>query len=821
MEAEGREWLLGVSLGEEMRAAVCLVDLSKHTFYLAEFAEGRFLANLETLLEGALPENKSKIDAVVFFPRSQEKQKKLESLLAILEIPHRTGNWSELHTVERDHIKAVLKKNLAHYMGKRIDCERALDIALAMAIRYKLVEDQTNHNVFEISILDLEHTLSLDSRALSALHIISKTPIITQADKERDLSLFTLVDSCKTKMGPRILRRWMLQPLVSKSRIEDRLDMVEYLVLNEPVWSFFTMNYLSAVSDLDAIGTRLFKVHQSKPAEKSLMDICKVYQAVRLSNSAYQFVRQQIDFDLGRKVGISKEFEANEELEESVRHCPSSDQSPFGHRLDKIAHGFGKALELFNKYIELVEKYIDVGRLEQGEVVVKHSASPEISAAEDKVISARKRVEAAIKSAEREIGIEIPVERDGAGIYLLRVPKKSERAIASKGSSSSGGYKIVSARANHIMVTNYELKQVSLDLIEAEEQHKEAQRGAASKIVEILSAYYPAIEELAEFLGELDSLCALATFSRPSMGRKMVRPIFNEGNRLVLRQSRHPLLDRTVLGGPIPNDCEMLQKISSFHLITGPNMGGKSTYIRQVALNVVLAQMGCYCCAEFAELPVFERLITRVGAGDVQAKGLSTWMSELLEVSCMLESGRGRALLIVDELGRGTSTSEGIGMTQSIAEHLLVLPDIFCLFATHFFELTKLEQEWPSVKNFHAEADISGRDIQMTYLIKPGHTDKSYGVHILSLLGFPKSIVEFSKEQAKMLAKNSANTEISPRKETNKLDMDGQVQIIKAFKQAKRAGLRQNMLAELKERYLSLQAEYTNLKIDSTRNSSK
>ena len=352
---------------------------------------------------------------------------------------------------------------------------------------------------------------------------------------------------------------------------------------------------------------------------------------------------------------------------------------------------------------------------------------------------------------EGDLGTSVGLEKTNEGHYLVRVGKQFEKKVA-QGTSGGKGYKVMSVRANNLMITTPEIRTASVSISSLEQEYAELQRETSQRVLISLSQHYAAVEELGEFLSELDALVSVANFSLSSLGAVKTRPRFNEGDRIVLEDSRHPLLDRTNPSNTIPNTCVMERETSRFHIITGPNMGGKSTYIRQVAVNIILAQIGSFVCAARAELPLFDNVATRVGAGDVQAKGLSTWMGELLEVGGLLEGATRRTFAVVDELGRGTSTSEGVGMTYAIAEHMVDEVGCYCLFATHYFELTALSRERRAVKNFSVEGEVREGRVRMGYKVKEGATEKSYGVQVLEMLGFPRSIVDnaerMSEEQA-------------------------------------------------------------------------
>ena len=293
------------------------------------------------------------------------------------------------------------------------------------------------------------------------------------------------------------------------------------------------------------------------------------------------------------------------------------------------------------------------------------------------------------------------------------------------------------------------LKQYEDRILGARERLFALEYEAFVRLRNTVAEHLQRIQDSASKVALVDVLLALAECA---FRNDYVRPLVDESGRIEIKAGRHPVVEQNLPGGHfVPNDVRMDSDSCRFMLITGPNMGGKSTYMRQTALIVILAQMGCFVPAREARIGVVDQIFTRVGASDDLASGQSTFMVEMVEVANILHNASPKSLVILDEIGRGTSTFDGLSIARAVCEDLANRIKARTLFATHYHELTSLAEDTPGIVNLSVSVKESGDTVVFLKKVLPGKADKSYGIHVAGLAGVPETVLQRAKEVLKQL----------------------------------------------------------------------
>ena len=567
-------------------------------------------------------------------------------------------------------------------------------ICAAGAVLHYLKENQKNelNHISKIRLYNPGEFMILDPATLRNLEILE-----TLLNGGREGSLFSVIDRTITPMGGRLLRQWVQNPLRDVRKIQDRLDGIEDLLARQKIRQKLE-TILTGMNDLERLLSRA-STHRANA--KDLL-------AIRFSLEALPEIKETLSgFEASLLRQIRERLNPLPDLSGELAKALTDNPPPVITDGGIIRKGYNAELD------ELLE-----------------------------ISSAGKNWIANLRNLERE----------RTGIPSLKI-----------GYNKVFGYYIEVTKPHLSKVpADYIRKQtlvnaerfITPDLKDYEEKILGAEEKMASLEYELFDALRVKVARQAEIIQEdahliarLDTLLSLANVAEV---QKYTRPKINDSDKIIIRNGRHPVVETRLPIGErfIPNDTEVGNGNNQILIITGPNMAGKSTYIRQVGLIALLAQMGSFVPADSAEIGVVDRIFTRVGASDNLAGGESTFLVEMNEMSNILNNATSKSLLLLDEIGRGTSTFDGLSIAWSVVEYLHNTPEVAAktLFATHYHELTELELILPRVKNYNVSVKEWGDKIIFLRKIVQGGSDQSYGIQVARLAGLPEAVIARSKE---------------------------------------------------------------------------
>ena len=539
----------------------------------------------------------------------------------------------------------------------------------------------------------------------------------------RDTTLLAVLDRTGTPMGGRKLRAWILQPLRNLPELQRRHQMIADL-LQEPDLLAAIRGELKSIRDIERATGRL---SQASGNARDLVALKTSLQEIPVLKANLQKLLDRLAFGASR-------VDEQDEPESLAQHLQNNI-----HEIPELAEKLEKAL-VDDPPLTLKEGGIfrdgydaDLDTLRQasrdGKSWISQLQEREIAATGIKSLKVR---------YNSVFGYFIEVTKSN----LANVPERYERK-----QTTVGGERFITP----------ELKEMEAKILGADERARQLEYQLFQKLRDETLRGLDPIQQTAEAIAAFDVISALAETARLF---RYCRPTLNKTLRLVIKDGRHPVLDQTLVEEKfVPNDTSLDGENLRLAIITGPNMAGKSTYIRQVALIVLMAQIGSFVPAESAEIGLVDRIFTRVGANDDLARGQSTFMVEMNETSNIVNNATERSLVILDEIGRGTSTFDGLSIAWSVAEFLHDKIKARTLFATHYHELTKLSEDRPGVCNFNVAVREWNEQIIFLRKIVPGGADKSYGIHVARLAGLPKEILDRAKEILAHLEKPDGSLE--------------------------------------------------------------
>lgn len=552
--------------------------------------------------------------------------------------------------------------------------------------------------------------MQLDGAAIWSLNLLPRTD-----NKTSNGSVLEILNCGKTSIGRRVLEQWIRQPLVQYDAIVRRQEIVQIFVDYASLRIELLEESMKAIPDIDRLCTKLETKKNVKVEHLiSVYDVSKV-------------VLPQLIATLHANVP-SMSMECGKLISEN-----------FIIPLDRI-HTDLKG------YLKLVEEVVDLDTRPTFIINAKHD--PELAQLREEWNRLTMEIEQEHHKARETIGGDIKCEKDKSRGFVFRIINKKEEARISK----LPYVHICQVLVNGIHFTTTKLKALATEYKVLQLEYEKRQSHVLEAAVEVASTYVPVLERATAVLAELDCLLGFA-HAACNAGSGYCRPVMSRDTECIqLINARHPCVELQDQVDFIPNNFDIIRNKSHFQIITGPNMGGKSTYIRQLGTIAVMAQMGSFVPADAAQLPIFDKLLVRVGAGDSQQQGVSTFMMEMLEASSILHNATERSLVIIDELGRGTSTYDGFGLAWAISEYLITNSHAMTLFATHFHELTALSDAYPNgAVNRHTSAFADKENVTMMYQIKEGPCMESFGVHVAQLAGFPSDVIQLAKRKSEQL----------------------------------------------------------------------
>lgn len=565
-----------------------------------------------------------------------------------------------------------------------------LQITFARLLHYIIrTQKRRLDHMQPVQVYQVDHYMKIDLYSKRNLELTE-----TIRSKGRKGSLLWLLDETVTAMGGRLLKQWLDRPLLDRGQIERRLHMVETLI------------------------------HHYFERQELRERLREVYDVERLAGRvAYGNVNAR---DL---IQLKKSLQQIPALKDIVAKLADNQAQQLADKLDPCS-----------ELVDLLERSIQENpplSVKEGNII-KDGYNETLDRFRDASRNGKSWI-AQLESKERELtGIKsLKIGYNRVFGYYIEVTKPNLHLLP------KGRYERKQTLANAERFITQELKEKEALILEAEEKSIELEYELFVDIRERVKQYIPRLQSLAKAISELDVLQSFATVSEE---RHYVKPQFSERRELVIQAGRHPVVEK-VLGTQtyVPNDCYM-NKERELLLITGPNMSGKSTYMRQIALTAIMAQIGCFVPADKAVLPIFDQVFTRIGAADDLVSGQSTFMVEMLEARNAIVHATQNSLILFDEIGRGTSTYDGMALAQAIIEYIHDHIGAKTLFSTHYHELTDLEQSLPKLKNVHVSAVEENGKVVFLHKIEEGPADQSYGIHVAELAGLPSSLIRRAEE---------------------------------------------------------------------------
>lgn len=584
---------------------------------------------------------------------------------------------------------SLIRDHLGDDNLKKIETMRLSILSLANLLDYiyKYHKDNLVH-INNIDVIEINDYMELEASTRKNLEL-SKN--LNNNTKEN--SLLSIIDKADTVMGSRMISEYLERPLIDKRKIERRLDIVEVL-FNDRILASNISNLLSDVYDLERL---IAKISYKRANGRDF---------ISLKNSI---------------TNIPK-------LKDILISYSDTNISNIGENIPDVS-------DIFSLIDKAIVEDPPIAISEGG--IIKDSYNDEL----DKLKESSSSAQSALLEYENE-------EREKTGIKNYKIVFNKNNGYSIEITKSNldkvpDSYVRKQTLKNQERYTTEKLEEISSLILGGKDRINDLEYKIFQEIREKVLKNTIKLQALAKILATVDTL---NTFAKISLENSYVRPVIREDNIIKIKDGRHPVIERKLKENEfIPNDTDIGEENNLIQIITGPNMAGKSTYMRQMAIIIILAQMGCFVPASLAEISICDQVFTRIGASDNISKGESTFMLEMNEVSSILKNSTEHSFVILDEVGRGTSSDDGLSIAMAIVEYLSKRKKVKTVFATHFHELTILEKELDNVKNLKIEILEENNNLVFLRKISEGKSDRSYGIEVAKLSGLPNEIIDNAK----------------------------------------------------------------------------
>lgn len=584
------------------------------------------------------------------------------------------------------HNDNALKEEYRHLLNG-IEDDR---VETAFGVLTNYLDETQKRNMAHLNAVEMVYEndfLQMDFSTKQNLELTSSL-----RSNSRSQTLWSFLDKCRSSMGSRLLKKWIEYPLVDTAMINRRLNAVEYLNDN-----FITKDelreHLGFVYDMERLSARV-AYRSANPR-----DILRLIKTLEHT--------PQI-FELFHDCSAYEEFQ-------SIDPCRELYDMIEGAIIDNPPLTLKDGGVFVEGYNEELDQVREIGKNGKNWILELEN---------------KERERTGVKS------LKIGYNRVFG--YYIEVTKTNLDSI-----KDEFGYVRKQTLTNAERFITQELKDKEDAIVHAQERSIRLEAELFNHLLNQIKVYLPKLHDLSHALATIDALYALAEISSEN---GYTRPQFHTGHSIHMKEARHPILDRMMKTTRyVSNDLEMGED-NDILMITGPNMGGKSTYMRQTVLLVIMAQIGCFVPAKKAEMPIFDQIFTRIGASDDIMSGQSTFMVEMIEANNALQNATANSLILFDEIGRGTSTYDGMALAQAMIEYIMRNIKAKTLFSTHYHELTEMAEKNAGIRNVHVDVHEEDDKVTFLYRVLDGKADKSYGINVARLAHLPSSVLERAKQ---------------------------------------------------------------------------